>query len=151
MYQAFHSLVWVTKVLLEYHKSSLKCFNIHTAPSKIPASRSVNAGGRMPTLVLVSWDLRSHTSKHFKFYDLLCSKSPPIWHWQVAPCLFRSIKLEVNKNFRQILNKKFFSSSGTLIKKQKLLTILTILMEFFFRGQNLKGLAENQVQNFPSL
>ena len=42
------------------------------------------------------------------------------------------------------------NTSGRLIKKQKLLNILTILIEIFFRGQNLKGLAKDQVQIWPS-
>ena len=39
------------------------------------------------------------------------------------------------------------SSSGKLLKIQKLFIILTILKEIFYRGQNFNSLAENQVQN----
>ena len=57
---------------------------------------------------------------------------------------------EDNKNYRQLLIKILFSNSGMLIKIQKLFIILTILKEIFFRDQNLKGLAENKVQNLST-
>ena len=53
-------------------------------------------------------------------------------------------KMHQNFFYRQLLNKIFLSSSGRLLKIQKLFIILTILKEIFFLGQNLNGLAAIQ-------
>ena len=52
-----------------------------------------------------------------------------------------------NKNYRQLLIKIFFEQLWKVDKNTKVVHYFDNSKGFCFRGQYLKGLAENQVQN----
>ena len=57
---------------------------------------------------------------------------------------------EDNKNYRQLLIKNFFEQLWKVDKNTKVAHYFDNSKEFFFRGQNLNGLAANQVQNLST-
>ena len=58
---------------------------------------------------------------------------------------------ERNKNYRQLLIKKFFEQLWKVVENTKVVHYFDNSKgNFFFRGQNLNGLAANQVQNLST-
>ena len=58
---------------------------------------------------------------------------------------------EDNKNYRQLLIKKIFEQLWKVVEKTKVVHYFDNFKgNFFFRGQNLSGLAANQVQNLST-
>ena len=86
--------------------------------------------------------------KYHQIWDNYVAQAP-VWHWPKCWRL-RNVNNRqkcTKKNYRQSLNKKIFWASLEGCWKYK---SCSLFWQFFFRGQNLNGLAANQVQNLST-